>query len=82
MACGERNSSLGSRWTARSGRATSRRPPLVGERNGQQVVGNLRVGEVLQVSSLVGSHNRTEVELIGDFEMEAFAFVHRIRGSA
>ena len=54
----------------------------VGERNGQQVVGNLRVGEVLQVSSLVGSHDRTEVELIGDFETDAFAFVHRIRGSA
>jgi len=41
-------------------------------------VGNLRVGEVLQVSSLVGSHDRTEVELIGDFETDAFAFVHRI----
>ena len=53
----------------------------VGEGNGQQVVGNLRVGEVLQVSSLVGSHDRTEVELIGNFETDAFAFVHRIRGS-
>ena len=50
----------------------------VWERNGQQVVGDLRVGEVLQVSSLVGSHDRTEVELIGDFETDAFAFVHRI----
>jgi hypothetical protein len=50
----------------------------VGERNGQQVVGNLRVGEVLQVSGLVGSNDRTEVELIGDFETDAFAFVHRI----
>jgi hypothetical protein len=49
----------------------------VGERNGQQVVGNLRVGEVLQVSSLVGSHNATEVEPIGDFETDVFAFVHR-----
>ena len=48
----------------------------------RKVVGNLRVGEVLQVSSLVGSHDRTEVELIGDFETDAFAFVHRIRGSA
>jgi hypothetical protein len=48
----------------------------------RKVVGNLRVGEVLQVSSLVGSHDRTEVELIGDFETDAFAFVHRIRGTA
>ncbi len=53
----------------------------VGEGNAQQVAGNLRVGEVLQVSSLVGSHDRTEVELIGNFETDAFAFVHRIRGS-
>ena len=47
-----------------------------------RVVGNLRVGEVLQISSLVGSHDRTEVEPIGDFETDVFAFVHRIRGSA
>jgi hypothetical protein len=77
MAHGEQNSSLGTRRIARSGRATSRHPPLCRERNGQQILGNLRVGEVLQVSSLVGSHNATEVEPIGDFETDVFAFVHR-----
>src|SRR5262249_61954325 len=51
----------------------------VRERNGQQVLGNLRVGEVLQVSSLIGSHDGTEVEPIDDFETDAFAFVHRGR---
>src|SRR4029453_6659567 len=37
----------------------------------------LRVGEVLQVSSLVGSHNGTEVEPTGDFQTDVFAFVHK-----
>jgi hypothetical protein len=54
----------------------------VGERYGQQVLGNLGVGEVLQVSGLVGSHDGTEVEPISDFEKDAFAFVHREREEA
>ena len=51
----------------------------VGERNGQQVPSNLRVGEVLQIRSLIGSHDATKVELVGDFEADAFIFVHRTR---
>ena len=63
------------------------KPPVgvclcVGERNGQQVLGNLGVGEVLQVSSLISSHDGTEVEPIGDFETDVFAFVHNEREKA
>ena len=73
MARGRRNSSLGSRRTARSGRATRRGLPLYME---TEVLGNLRVAEVLQVSSLVSSHDGAEVEPIGDFKTDAFAFLH------
>jgi hypothetical protein len=31
------------------------------------------------MGSLVGSHNRTEVEPISDFEVDAFGFAHGIR---
>lgn len=50
------------------------------ERNSQQTPGNLRVGKVLHVSSLVCSHVRTEEKSIGDFETEVLAFVHSERG--